>query len=102
MNGDRVSDIKTACAADWRVRVEMLDGKSRLRPFVRARQVAMYLTRDLTMMSLPQIGRAFGGRDHTTVLHAVRFVQAQIDREPRWEEDVARIRAALVAGWSSS
>lgn len=97
----RVADIKAAVAAEWRVGVEMLASKTRLRPFVRARQVAMYLARDLTAMSLFAIGREFGGRDHTTVLHAVRFVCSEIEREPWFAEDVARLRSALIVRWAA-
>ncbi|MFW5933906.1 MAG: helix-turn-helix domain-containing protein, partial [Actinomycetota bacterium] len=50
--------------------VEELCSSSRNRPLVTARQIAMYLARELTEMSLPRIGKAFGGRDHTTVMHA--------------------------------
>ena len=50
-------------------------GKSRQRPLVTARQIAMYVFRDLTDLSYPAIARVFGGRDHTTVIHAVEKIQ---------------------------
>lgn len=56
--------------------VEEITGKSRRRPLVTARQVAMYVVRELTDMSYPAIGRVFGDRDHTTVMHAVSKVEA--------------------------
>ena len=55
--------------------VEALQGKSRQRPLVTARQIAMYVFRDLTDLSYPAIAREFGGRDHTTVIHAVEKIQ---------------------------
>ena len=57
------------------VTVEDLHGSSRSRVLVNARQIAMYLCRELTEMSLPKIGQAFGGRDHTTVMHADRKIR---------------------------
>jgi len=56
--------------------LDELCSASRTRSLVNARQIAMYLTRDLTDLSLPKIGEAFGGRDHTTVLHAVKKITA--------------------------
>jgi chromosomal replication initiator protein len=55
--------------------VEDLTGSSRSRLLVTARQMAMYLTRELTDLSLPKIGQAFGGRDHTTVMHATQKIR---------------------------
>jgi chromosomal replication initiator protein len=56
--------------------VEEITGKSRRRPLVTARQVAMYVIRELTDLSYPAIAREFGGRDHTTVMHAVSKIEA--------------------------
>ena len=55
--------------------VEALRGKSRQRPLVMARQIAMYVMREQTELSYPSLARLFGGRDHTTVIHAVEKVQ---------------------------
>jgi chromosomal replication initiator protein len=60
------------------VSLEDLRGHSRSRVLVNARQVAMYLCRELTDLSLPRIGQAFGGRDHTTVMHADRKIRQQM------------------------
>ena len=60
------------------VSLEDLRGHSRVRVLVNARQVAMYLCRELTDLSLPRIGQAFGGRDHTTVMHADRKIRQQM------------------------
>ncbi len=57
---------------------ELITGDSRRRPLVEARQVAMYVARNMTDLSFPDIGRAFGDRDHTTVMHAVRKIEARM------------------------
>jgi chromosomal replication initiator protein len=67
--------IMSATAAYFGVTVEDLCGSSRSRVLVTARQIAMYLCRELTDLSLPKIGQAFGGRDHTTVMHADRKIR---------------------------
>lgn len=60
------------------------------------RQVAMFLTRELTKRSLPSIGTAFGGRDHTTILHGVRCVAARMKVDPLARADVDALRKALL------
>ena len=62
-------------ASYFGVTVDDLCGPSRSRVLVTARQIAMYLCRELTDLSLPKIGHAFGGRDHTTVMHADRKIR---------------------------
>lgn len=71
--------------------VEALKGKSRQRPLVSARQIAMYVFRDMTELSYPAIARLFGGRDHTTVIHAVDKVQRQMREEKQVFDQVAEI-----------
>jgi chromosomal replication initiator protein len=70
--------IMAATAEYFGVTLDDLCGSSRSRVLVGARQVAMYLCRELTDLSLPRIGEAFGGRDHTTVMHADRKIRAQM------------------------
>ncbi|MFC6019133.1 chromosomal replication initiator protein DnaA [Plantactinospora solaniradicis] len=70
--------IMVATADYFGVSLEDLRGQSRSRVLVNARQVAMYLCRELTDLSLPRIGQAFGGRDHTTVMHADRKIRQQM------------------------
>ena len=67
--------IMAASAQYFGVTVDDLCGSSRSRVLVTARQIAMYLCRELTDLSLPKIGQAFGGRDHTTVMHADRKIR---------------------------
>jgi chromosomal replication initiator protein len=68
-------EMLTEIAGDLGFSVEALKGKSRQRPLVSARQIAMYVFRDMTELSYPAIARLFGGRDHTTVIHAVDKTQ---------------------------
>jgi chromosomal replication initiator protein len=68
--------IMATCAEYFSVSVEDLCGTSRSRVLVTARQIAMYLCRELTELSLPKIGQTFGGRDHTTVMHADRKIRS--------------------------
>ncbi|MGA3538650.1 chromosomal replication initiator protein DnaA [Micromonosporaceae bacterium DT194] len=70
--------IMAATSEYFGVSLEDLRGHSRSRVLVNARQVAMYLCRELTDLSLPRIGQAFGGRDHTTVMHADRKIRQQM------------------------
>lgn len=69
------AQIMGACASYFGVSIEELCGASRSRTLVTARQISMYLCRELTDLSLPKIGQAFGGRDHTTVMHADRKIR---------------------------
>lgn len=72
-----VDSIQKIVADYYKVKVSDLQGKRRLAGFVLPRQVAMYLAKELTQRSLPDIGENFGGRDHTTVLHAVRKISLE-------------------------
>jgi chromosomal replication initiator protein len=62
---------------------------------VRPRQIAMYLSKVLTLRSLPEIGRRFGGRDHTTVLHAVRKIEKQITDDHTLSDEVELLKRML-------
>ena len=72
------SVILEATSKMFGIPIEEIIGKKRQRPLVTARQVAMYVFRDLTDLSYPAIAREFGGRDHTTVIHAVEKISAQM------------------------
>ncbi len=75
-----------------------LCGAKRQRSILHPRQMAMYLCRKLTEASLPEIGRAFGGRDHTTVLHAVEKVEREIAQDLNKKSTVERLQALVIAG----
>lgn len=75
-------------------RVSIISAR-RTKQIILPRQVAMYLARELTVQSLPEIGRRFNGRDHTTVMHAVRKISRLIESNPDVAADVNRLRAEL-------
>jgi chromosomal replication initiator protein len=70
-------------------------GPKRVRTIARPRQVAMYLSKQLTTRSLPEIGRRFGGRDHTTVMHGVRRIEELKAHDHQIAEDLELLRRAL-------
>ncbi len=81
-----IERIKKLVAEYFNIRVTDLDSKSRARNITRPRQLAMALSKELTNHSLPEIGEKFGGRDHTTVLHACRKVRELIQSDSPFEE----------------
>lgn len=87
--------IKKTTAEYYNVKLDDLSAKIRTKEIVTARQVAMYLARKLTGSSLPKIGAEFGGRDHTTVLHAVGKIKTVIKTDPKVDEAVKNISAKL-------
>ncbi|MCU1394236.1 MAG: dnaA [Ilumatobacteraceae bacterium] len=78
--------------------VEALRGKSRQRPLVTSRQIAMYVFRDLTDLSYPAIARLFGGRDHTTVIHAVEKIQRLMSERKQVYDQVTDLQQRLKEG----
>lgn len=75
--------------------VEQITGGSRRRPLVDARQVAMYVTRNTTELSFPDIGKAFGDRDHTTVMHACRKIEARMGERQQIFDKVTELQHRL-------
>jgi chromosomal replication initiator protein len=90
-----VEEIQQRVAERYGVSRAELVGSSRAATPLRARQVAIFLTRDLTDLSLPQIGRLYGGRDHTTVLNSLRRVEAGLDDDPELAEKIRELRGAI-------
>ncbi|MHB8622447.1 MAG: chromosomal replication initiator protein DnaA [Sulfuricaulis sp.] len=82
-----INNIQKTVAEYYKIRVADLHAKSRSRQVARPRQVAMSLAKELTDHSLPEIGDAFGGRDHTTVIHACRKVVELKAKDSRMDED---------------
>ena len=82
-----LESIQKTVAEYFKMRVSDLLSKKRTRSIVRPRQLAMALAKELTNHSLPEIGDAFGGRDHTTVLHACRKVVELLETDRRIAED---------------
>jgi chromosomal replication initiator protein len=91
----RIEDIQRVVARQYNVsRADLLSSR-RTANVVRPRQVAMYLAKVLTLRSLPEIGRRFGGRDHTTVLHAVRKIEALAGNDSALAEEIEALKRQL-------
>ena len=82
-----ISNIQKTVADYYQLRMADLLSKRRTRSLARPRQMAMALSKELTEHSLPEIGDAFGGRDHTTVLHACRVIRDMIETDGKMHED---------------
>jgi chromosomal replication initiator protein len=85
--------IRETVARRWRVRAEALASKRRTKDLMIPRQVAMYLIRETLDTSLVRIGEFFGGRDHSTVIHSIRKVEEEMERDPVFREQVDAARA---------
>jgi chromosomal replication initiator protein len=90
-----VDEIQKACAAHYRIDPAEMRSKRRARAVARPRQVAMYLAKKMTPRSLPEIGRIFGGRDHSTVIHAVRTIEELRQTNPDIDADVRALLRQL-------
>jgi chromosomal replication initiator protein len=93
-----VEEIQRQVAEAFGISRGELVGTTRAATPLRARQVAMLLTRELTDLSLPQIGRLYGGRDHSTVLNSLRRIESSIADDPQLSSRVADLRAAIHRG----
>ncbi len=91
----KIEDIQRVVARQYNVSRSDLLSSRRTANVVRPRQVAMYLAKTLTLRSLPEIGRRFGGRDHTTVLHAVRKIEALVSKDTALSEEVESLKRQL-------
>lgn len=90
-----IDEIQKKVADYYNVRISDMHSPRRARAVARPRQVAMYLCKTLTQRSLPEIGRKFGGRDHTTVMHAVKKVEELMIEEKTIAEDIDLLRRML-------
>ncbi|PKR53665.1 chromosomal replication initiator protein DnaA [Thalassospira marina] len=90
-----IEEIQKRVAEHFNIKVSDMHSARRARAVARPRQVAMYLSKQLTTHSLPEIGRKFGGRDHTTVMHAVRKVEELHKTDPSLSEDIDLLRRML-------
>ncbi|WES32199.1 chromosomal replication initiator protein DnaA [Varunaivibrio sulfuroxidans] len=90
-----IEEIQKRVSAHFNIRTSDMHSARRARSVARPRQVAMYLAKQLTSRSLPEIGRKFGGRDHTTVMHAVKKVEELRECDAAFAEDVALLRRML-------
>ncbi|OIQ28252.1 MAG: chromosomal replication initiation protein DnaA [Alphaproteobacteria bacterium MedPE-SWcel] len=92
-----VEEIQRKVSEYYNIRMSDIIGPKRLRSYARPRQMAMYLCKQLTSRSLPEIGRRFGGRDHTTVMHGVRRIEELKTIDGQIAEDVEMLRRSLEA-----
>ncbi len=90
-----IEEIQKKVAEHYSIRLTDMSSSRRARAVARPRQVAMYLAKQLTNRSLPEIGRKFGNRDHTTVMHAVSRVTELMERDGTFAEDVELLRRLL-------
>ncbi|KIZ39288.1 MULTISPECIES: chromosomal replication initiator protein DnaA [Rhodopseudomonas] len=91
----KIEDIQRIVARQYNVSRSDLLSSRRTANVVRPRQVAMYLAKTLTLRSLPEIGRRFGGRDHTTVLHAVRKIEGLVAKDAALSDEVELLKRQL-------
>jgi chromosomal replication initiator protein len=91
----RIEDIQKLVATHYNVSRSDILSSRRSAGVVKPRQIAMYLSKQLTLRSLPEIGRRFGGRDHTTVLHAVRKIEGVVQADPSLREDIELLKRML-------
>jgi chromosomal replication initiator protein len=90
-----IENIQKTVAEYYKIRVADLLANKRTRSVTRPRQIAMALAKELTNHSLPEIGQQFGGRDHTTVLHACRKVQELKESDSKFAEDYSNLMRTL-------
>ncbi|MGR3467883.1 MAG: chromosomal replication initiator protein DnaA [Shimia sp.] len=92
-----VEEIQRKVCDHYNIKITDLVGPKRLRAFARPRQVAMYLSKRMTQRSLPEIGRKFGNRDHTTIMHGVKRIEELMSQDSQIADDLETLRRTLEA-----
>ena len=92
-----IEEIQRKVSEHYNIRLSDMIGPRRMRTLARPRQIAMYLAKQLTSRSLPEIGRRFGGRDHTTVMHGVRKIEELKTLDSQISDDLDLLRRSLEA-----
>lgn len=90
-----IEEIQRKVAEHYNIRLSDMIGPKRVRTIARPRQIAMYLAKQLTLRSLPEIGRRFGGRDHTTIMHGVRKIEELMSTDSQLSDDLQMLRRQL-------
>ncbi len=90
-----IEEIQRKVAEHYNIRLSDMIGPKRVRTIARPRQIAMYLAKQLTPRSLPEIGRRFGGRDHTTIMHGVRKIEELMATDSQMSDDLQMLRRQL-------
>lgn len=93
-----IEDIQRRVSSHYNIRTNDMFSNRRAAAIARPRQIAMYLAKDLTSLSYPAIGRSFGGRDHTTVMHAVKKIEQLIAEDSHLSSDIDLLRSLLADG----
>ena len=93
----KIEDIQRATALQFGLTKTDLLSKRRTKQIVGPRQIAMYLSKTMTVRSLPDIGRRFGGRDHTTVLHAVRKIEKELQTDTDLQKTIETLKSAILS-----
>jgi len=92
-----IEEIQRRVAEHYNIRLSELIGPTRVRTVARPRQIAMYLCKYLTTRSLPEIGRRFGGRDHTTIMHGIKRIEDLKEKDSQIADDLELLRRSLEA-----
>ena len=92
-----IDEIQNKVSNYYNIKIEDLTSSRRIRSFARPRQIAMYLSKKLTTRSLPEIGRKFGGRDHTTVIHAIKKIEQLKIENSKFDEDINLITQIITS-----
>ena len=92
-----IEEIQRKVAEHYNIRLSDMIGPKRLRTIARPRQMAMYLAKQLTSRSLPEIGRRFGGRDHTTIMHGVKKIEELMTTDSQLSDDMQLLKRLLQA-----
>ena len=87
-----VDKVISEISREWEVPAEDIRGTKRLQNIVTARQVAMYILRDITDLSLPEIGKYFGGKDHATVFHSIKKIEDRVEAEPMLKARIEEVK----------
>ena len=90
-----IEDIQRKVCEHFNVKISDMTSIKRVRTVARPRQIAMYLAKNLTLKSLAEIGKKFGGKDHTTVIHAIKTIEDLVENNPEYREDVRLLTAIL-------
>lgn len=90
-----ILEIQSVVSKYYQIALSDLKGKKRVKSIVVPRQIAMYLSRELTSNSLPKIGAEFGGKDHTTVIHAYEKIDHALTKDEELRRDIEEIKNKL-------
>lgn len=93
--GPDVKAIQRTCCAAYGITMADILSARRTRDVVKPRQIAMYLAKTMTLKSLPDVGRRFGGRDHTTVLFAVRKIERMVKTDPDFASHIETLKQSI-------